>query len=80
MTRNYQNRQINYSLRDKMGQTRTGMRPKLAKPPTSLSILARGLDADMGRLIFIWWSQPRKEAGADVVDPIRVGKGSAFRL
>ena len=69
MTRDYQNRQINYSLRDKMGQTRTGMRPKLAKSPTSLSILARGLDANMGRLIFIWWSQPRKEVGADVVDP-----------
>ncbi len=69
MTRDYQNRQISYSLRDRMGQTRTGMRPKLAKPPTVLSILARGLDPDMGRLIFIWWSQPRKEVGADVVDP-----------
>jgi len=69
MTRDYQNRQINYSLRDSMGQTRTGMRPKLAKPPTVLSILARGLDANMGRLVFIWWSQPRKEPGADVVDP-----------
>ncbi len=69
MTRDYQNRQISYSLRDRMGQTRTGMRPKLAKPPTVLSVLARGLDPDMGRLIFIWWSQPRKEVGADVVDP-----------
>lgn len=69
MTRDYRNRQINYSLRDAMGQTRTGMRPKIAKPPASLSILARGLDADMGRLTFIWWSQPRKEVGADVVDP-----------
>jgi ABC-type transport system involved in multi-copper enzyme maturation permease subunit len=69
MTRDYRNRQVNYSLRDAMGQTRTGMRPKIAKPPASLSILARGLDANMGRLIFIWWSQPRKEVGADVVDP-----------
>ena len=69
MTRDYQNRQTSYSLRDAMGQTRTGMRPKLAKPPASLSILAHGLDANMGRLIFIWWSQPRKEVGADVVDP-----------
>ena len=69
MTRDYEKRQVNYSLRDKMGQTRTGMRPKLAKPPTVLSILARGLDPNMGRLIFIWWSQPRKEVGADVVDP-----------
>ncbi len=69
MTRDYRNRQTNYSLRDAMGQTRTGMRPKLAKPPTSLSILARGLDENMGRLTFIWWSQPRKEPGADVVDP-----------
>jgi len=32
MTRDYENRQTNYSLRDAMGQTRTGMRPKLAKP------------------------------------------------
>jgi len=70
MTRDYENRQTNYSLRDAMGQTRTGMRPKLAKPPASLSVLARGLDESMGRLIFIWWSQPRKEAGADVVDPV----------
>lgn len=69
MTRDYQNRQVNYSLRDKMGQTRVGMRPKLAKPPTPLSVLARGLDENMGQLIFIWWSQPRKEVGADVVDP-----------
>ena len=69
MTRDYQNRQVNYSLRDTLGQTRTGLRPKLAKPPASLSILARGLDENMGRLIFIWWSQPRKEVGADVVDP-----------
>jgi ABC-type transport system involved in multi-copper enzyme maturation permease subunit len=69
MTRDYRNRQVNYSLRDAMGQTRTGIRPKIAKPPTSLSVLARGLDANMGRLIFIWWSQPRKEVGADVVDP-----------
>jgi ABC-2 type transport system permease protein len=69
MTRDYQNRQISYSLRDRMGQTRTGMRPKLAKSPTVLSVLARGLDPNMGRLIFIWWSQPRKEVGADVVDP-----------
>ena len=69
LTRDYENRQINHSLRDKMGQTRVGMKPKLAKPPTSLSVLARGLDENMGRLIFIWWSQPRKEVGADVVDP-----------
>ena len=69
MTRDYRNRQANYSLRDAMGKTRTGMRPKIAKPPAPLSILARGLDANMGRLVFIWWSQPRKEVGADVVDP-----------
>jgi ABC-type transport system involved in multi-copper enzyme maturation permease subunit len=69
MTRDYQNRQTNYSLRDAMGKTRTGLRPKIAKSPTPLSVLARGLDENMGRLIFIWWSQPRKEVGADVVDP-----------
>jgi len=69
LSRDYQNRRESYDSRDVLGQTRTGKRPKIAKEPTKLSILAKGLDEHMGRLLFIWWGQPNKmETGAEVID------------
>jgi ABC-type transport system involved in multi-copper enzyme maturation permease subunit len=66
---NYKARLTNYDLRDTEGQLYFGNRPKLTKRPTPLSIFARGLDPDMGRLIVIWQSQPRHRPGGDPLDP-----------
>ena len=69
LAHDYHERRVSYDQRDVLGQTRTGKRPKLAKPPTPLSTLGRGLDEHMGRLLFIWWGQPYKmETGAEVID------------
>ena len=69
LSRDYQHRRESYDKRDVLGQTRTGKRPKIAKAPAKLSVLAKGLDEHMGRLLFIWWGQPNKmETGAEVID------------
>ena len=69
LSRDYQHRRESYDMRDVLGQTRTGKRPKIAKEPTKLSVLVKGLDENMGRLLFIWWGQPnRMETGAEVID------------
>jgi hypothetical protein len=51
----YQERKLGFDQRDAAGQTRAGKRPKLSAPPTPLSVLARGLEAHNGRLLFITW-------------------------
>ena len=64
----YTVRKHGYDQRDQAGQTRAGKRPKLSAPPTPLSVLARGLEMHNGRLLFITWSQPRRQPGAAVMD------------
>lgn len=64
----YEERKRGFDQRDAAGQTRAGKRPKLSAPPTPLSILARGLEVHNGRLLFITWSQPRRQPGAVVMD------------
>jgi len=69
LSRDYQHRRESYDMRDVLGQTRAGKRPKIAREPTKLSVLAKGLDEHTGRLLFIWWGQPnRMETGAEVID------------
>ena len=64
----YDQRKRGYDQRDQTGETRAGKRPKLSAPPTPLSVLVRGLEAHNGRLLFITWSQPRRQPGAAVMD------------
>jgi len=64
----YTVRKHGYDQRDQAGQTRAGKRPKLSAPPMPLSVLARGLEMHNGRLLFITWSQPRRQPGAAVMD------------
>ena len=68
MTADYASRRAGYDHRDTTGQTQLGKRPKLARAPSPLSVLARGLDPQMGRLLSMTWSQPRRDPGAKVLD------------
>ena len=65
----YKTRLANYNLRDTEGQHYFGHRPMLAKKPTPLSIFARGLDPDMGRLTIIWQGSIRGGPGGEIVEP-----------
>lgn len=65
----YKTRLANYNLRDTEGQHYFGHRPMLAKKPAPLSIFARGLDPDMGRLTIIWQGSIRGAPGGAIVDP-----------
>ena len=64
----YAERREGFMQRDGRGQTRGGKRPKLTAEPQALSVLARGLDGDTGRLLLITWSQPRRQPGASPFD------------
>ena len=68
LAEDFAQRQAGYDRRDTLGQTRAGKRPKLACPPSNLSVLARGLDQHNGRQLLITWSQPRRQPGAAVLD------------
>ena len=68
MTADYASRRAGYDGRDATGQTQLGKRPKLTRAPSPLSVLARGLDPQMGRLLTMTWSQPRRDPGAKVLD------------
>ena len=68
MTGDYAARRAGYDHRDRAGQTQAGKRPKLTREPSPLSVLARGLDPEMGRLLFITWAQPRRDPGARALD------------
>lgn len=68
MLDDYASRRAGYDHRDRVGQTQAGKRPKLTREPSPLSVLVRGLDAEMGRLVFITWAQPRRDPGARVLD------------
>ena len=65
----YTTRLANYNLRDTEGQHYFGHRPMLAKKPAPLSIFARGLDPDMGRLTIIWQGSIRGGPGGEIVEP-----------
>lgn len=65
----YKTRLANYNLRDTEGQRIFGHRPMLAKKPTPLSIFARGLDPDMGRLTIVWQGSIRGDPGGAIASP-----------
>lgn len=64
----YRARVTNHDLGDIDGEFSFGNRPLLAKKPEPLSIFARGLDADMGRLIIVWKGQITQQPGGTPVD------------